>query len=68
MGMRRFLLADDHSIVRLGLKQILLEEFPSVEILEAADAEAVIKLLSSEKLDIVISDISMPGRSGFGNS
>ncbi|MDP4130254.1 MAG: response regulator transcription factor [Bacteroidota bacterium] len=63
--MRRFLLADDHSVVRLGLKQILLEGFPSAEILEASDAEAVIERVSSEKLDIVISDISMPGRSGL---
>ena len=61
----RILIADDHAIVRRGLKEILLEEYPLAEIGEAADAEEVIKKAVLEKWDIIISDLNMPGRSGL---
>ena len=63
--MRRFLIADDHTVVRRGLKQILLEAFPSALIEEVSDAEDLFKKVMREKWDVVISDISMPGRSGL---
>lgn len=63
--MLRILIADDHSVVRKGLKQILLDEFSSALIEEVADAEALIKKVMSSPWDIVISDLSMPGRSGL---
>jgi two-component system invasion response regulator UvrY len=63
--MLRILIADDHTVVRKGLKQILLDEFPSAVIEEVADAEELIKKVMSAKWDIVISDVSMPGRSGL---
>lgn len=63
--MLRILIADDHTVVRKGLKQILLDEFPSAVIEEVADAEELIKKVLSAKWDIVISDVSMPGRSGL---
>ncbi|MEP6616248.1 MAG: response regulator transcription factor [Ginsengibacter sp.] len=63
--MIRILIADDHIIVRKGLKQILLEEFPSAHIKEVSDAEELIDETFSSKYDVVISDISMPGRSGL---
>lgn len=63
--MRRFLIADDHSVVRRGLKQILLETFPSAFIEEVSDAEDLFKKVMRESWDVVISDISMPGRSGL---
>jgi DNA-binding NarL/FixJ family response regulator len=63
--MLRFLITDDHSVVRKGLKQILSEAFPSADILEASCAEDMLKLMVKEKLDVVISDISMPGMSGL---
>ena len=63
--MLRILIADDHTVVRKGLKQILLEEFPNAEIEEVRDAEDLIKNVMSSKWDVVISDISMPGRSGL---
>ena len=40
--MIRILIADDHMVIRKGLKQILLEEYPSAIIEEANDAEEVI--------------------------
>jgi DNA-binding NarL/FixJ family response regulator len=63
--MLRILIADDHTIVRRGLKQILLEEFVAAVIEEVADAEELLKKVLKEEWDVVISDISMPGRSGL---
>jgi two-component system invasion response regulator UvrY len=63
--MLRILIADDHSVVRRGLKQILLEEFPSAEIGEVLDAESLIKKVMTSDWDVIISDISMPGRGGL---
>jgi two-component system, NarL family, invasion response regulator UvrY len=63
--MIRILIADDHTVVRRGLKQILLEEFPSAYIEEVADAEDMIKKIMSNGWDVVVSDLSMPGRSGL---
>jgi DNA-binding NarL/FixJ family response regulator len=63
--MRRFLIADDHTVVRKGLKQILLEAFPSATVEEVVDAEDLLKKVMQEEWDVVISDISMPGRSGL---
>lgn len=62
----KILLADDHSIVRKGLIQIIKEEFDAdAEITEARNAEELLKLCSTENFDLIISDISMPGRSGL---
>jgi two-component system, NarL family, invasion response regulator UvrY len=41
--MIRILIADDHAIVRKGLKQLLLEEYPSAIIEEAGDSEELVK-------------------------
>lgn len=59
------LIADDHAIIRRGLKQLLLEEYPFAIIEEADNAEELIQKAISSKWDVVISDISMPGRSGI---
>lgn len=63
--MIRVLIADDHAIVRKGLKQLLLEEYPSAVVEEAGDAETLINKTIQEDWDIVICDLSMPGRSGL---
>lgn len=63
--MLRILIADDHIVVRRGLKQILLDEFPTAQIEEAGDAEELLKKLFKAEFDLVISDLSMPGRSGL---
>jgi len=62
--MIRILIADDHAIVRKGLKQIILEEYPSAEIGEAGDVESLIAFVIKSEWDVVLCDISMPGRSG----
>jgi two-component system invasion response regulator UvrY len=61
----RILIADDHSIVRRGLKDILREEFPFAEIAEVGDAAALLLKVIKEDWDIVISDLSMPGRTAL---
>lgn len=61
----RVLIADDHEVVRQGVKQILREEFPDVVFGEAADAAALLALVWKDKWDLVLLDISMPGRSGI---
>ena len=63
--MLRILIADDHTVVRKGLKQILLEEFPTAHIEDVPDAEEMIKKIMQAKWDVVVSDMSMPGRSGL---
>ncbi|TDX01968.1 response regulator [Dinghuibacter silviterrae] len=63
--MMRILIADDHTVVRKGLRQILLEAFPSAEIEEASDAESLVREALMDRWDVVITDLSMPGRSGL---
>ncbi len=63
--MLRILIADDHTVVRKGLRQILLEEFPTAEITETADAATLFKKVLREDWDVVITDISMPDKSGL---
>lgn len=59
------LLADDHSIVRRGLKEILLEEFPDANFQEASDGQELIRKMRGDKFDVIISDVSMPGKNGL---
>ena len=63
--MIRILIADDHTIIRRGLTQILLEEFPDAKITEVADGMQLLKQVRIGKWDIVISDLSMPGSNGL---
>ncbi|HQV54357.1 MAG TPA: response regulator transcription factor [Chitinophagaceae bacterium] len=63
--MLKILIADDHGIVRKGLKQILLEQYPTAIIGEAETADLLIASTLKEKWDLVICDMSMPGRSGL---
>ena len=63
--MIRILIADDHAIVRKGLKQLLLEHYPSATIGEVADAETLVNEVVTAQWDVVICDMSMPGRSGL---
>ena len=63
--MIRILIADDHAVVRKGLAQILLDEFPAAEIKEVGNSEELIEAAVKGHWDIVISDLSMPGRSGL---
>ena len=62
--MIKVLIADDHAIVRRGLKQIL-EETPDIVVRgEAANADEVFARLRLGAWDVLVLDINMPGRSG----
>jgi DNA-binding NarL/FixJ family response regulator len=63
--MYKFLIADDHSIVRRGIIQILLEAYPSAQIEEVSNVDDMIALIMKSNWDMVISDLSMPGRNGL---
>ena len=60
-----FLLVDDHKVVREGLRNILLTVYPASQIVEAASAEELNKILLDQHFDVVISDFSLPGRNGL---
>ena len=59
------LIADDHTIIRRGLRHILSDEFPSAVIEEAEDSETVLQKVITGKWDVIICDLNMPGRSGL---
>jgi DNA-binding NarL/FixJ family response regulator len=61
----KILLADDHAVVRHGLKQILADDFRRAEFGEARNAQEALDLIWKEHWDVVILDITMPGRSGL---
>lgn len=65
MNMLKVLIADDHAIVRKGLRQLILEEYPTAHIGEVGDVESLVAQIIRDPWDIVICDISMPGRSGL---
>jgi two-component system invasion response regulator UvrY len=62
--MIRILIVDDHAILLRGLKEILEREFRDVSIGGAGTAEQALTQLDAENWDLVILDITMPGRSG----
>lgn len=61
----KILIADDHAIVRKGLVQILQEEFSSAEITEVDNGNDAIDMVNKQIWDIILLDISMPGRNGI---
>jgi len=63
--MIRILIADDHAIVREGLKQIVGEENDMIVAGEASNTAEIFSILGKENFQIIILDISMPGRSGL---
>jgi two-component system, NarL family, invasion response regulator UvrY len=63
--MTRILIADDHAIVRSGLRQILLSE-PDLNVAgEARNGIEALDLILREPWDVVVLDVGMPGRSGI---
>jgi DNA-binding NarL/FixJ family response regulator len=59
----RVLLVDDHAVVRLGVRAILEDHFETVTIVEAGNGDAALEALSAG-FDIIVLDLSMPGRNG----
>src|SRR6266851_8022500 len=61
----RILIADDHAVVRRGLRQILADEFKKAVFGEARNAQEALDLVWKDNWDVVVLDITMPGRSGL---
>ena len=61
----KILLTDDHAVVRHGLKQILADEFKRATFGEARNAQEALNKIWKEDWDVVVLDITMPGRSGL---
>lgn len=61
----KILIADDHAIVREGLKQIVSDSFTFAKVDEAENGFDVIEKCNSTDYDVVIIDISMPGKNGL---
>jgi two-component system invasion response regulator UvrY len=60
----RVLLADDHTVLREGLKQILREEFAAIEFGDAHDGQETVNQLS-QGWDVLVLDLNMPGKNGL---
>lgn len=61
----KILIADDHAVVRGGLKQTLLEEFGETTFGEAATGSEAVHFVLNDTWDFVIMDVSMPGSTGL---
>ena len=61
----KVIIADDHAILREGLKQILAETEDIEVIADAQNAAEAIKLAGTKGLDVMVLDISLPDRSGI---
>jgi two-component system, NarL family, invasion response regulator UvrY len=61
----KILIVDDHPIVRAGIKQILAETSDMVAADEAGSGQEVLHLIQKKNYDVILLDISMPGRSGL---
>ena len=63
--MLKILLADDHAVVRRGVKQILAEAFATARFGEAQSTHELLKLIAKESWDVVVLDMNMHGSSGL---
>ena len=61
----RVLVADDHAVVREGLKRILTQDAAIQVVAEAEDGAAALQRVREMELDVVVLDMSMPGRGGL---
>jgi DNA-binding NarL/FixJ family response regulator len=59
------LIADDHAVVRRGLREILAEALPMARFSEAGRGDEVMGALAKSPVSVLVLDINMPGRSGL---
>src|SRR2546428_10209961 len=61
----RILVADDHAIVRQGIKQTLTDEFEKVVVAEARNAQEILNHVQKQAWDLAILDIALPDKNGL---
>src|SRR5664280_797290 len=59
------LIADDHAVVRRGLREILADAIPGADFSEVGNGDEVLSQLGKSQVAVLVLDISMPGRSGI---
>ncbi len=63
--MLSILIADDHFLIRKGLRQLLEEQLPTLRVDEAEDGPRTLELARASRYDVIVLDISMPGKDGL---
>src|SRR5271157_2667652 len=61
----RLLIVDDHPLVRRGIVEVLAEAFPGGHIAEAGDGAQALQAVCDRAWDLVVLDLSLPGRNGL---
>jgi two-component system, NarL family, invasion response regulator UvrY len=61
----KILIADDHAIVRKGLIELLREKFSDLIVFEAINSQQAMDIVTTKTIDVILLDISMPGRNGI---
>lgn len=64
--MKRFLLIDDHEVVRSGIHSLLSEMYNPCEVIEAYDADSATEKLKQSLYDLIMMDIQMPNSDSLG--
>jgi two-component system invasion response regulator UvrY len=59
------LIADDHAVVRRGLREILAEAIPAARFSEAGSSDEALSRMAEIPISVLVLDINMPGRSGL---
>jgi len=62
----RVLLADDHTLVRAGVRRILEAQRPAWVVSEVGSGDEALEALRADAIDVLVLDLAMPGRDGFG--
>ena len=65
MSPHKIIIADDHPLVRVGIKELIRRDPALTVIGEAQNGEELLELLAAKKCDLVIADISMPQMDGL---
>ncbi len=60
----KFLIADDHPIIRVGIRQLIAQEWPTAQIDEAETIDEAVQMVRDHAPDVVVLDLVMPGATG----
>lgn len=63
--MHNILIVEDDDDLRIQIKEILVSTFPSVDVVDAADADEALRLFWGNTYDIIVMDLRLPEKSGL---